>query len=163
MLLRTYWRSKLIDQLEKYIDAENALNTNLILLVGTSKAKINVIFEEICSRHEVVPLNIGLLLSKQLNVFSQKQRCLMAGEVLRTLLAEQADSSLVFIKNIEVLFDSSLKLDPLDLLKRNAKNRKLIAVWPGQIVEERLVYADFGHGERKSYALDGIFTFEINS
>jgi hypothetical protein len=153
----------LIDQLEKYIDAENAFNTNLVLLVGTSTAKINEIFEEICTKHKVLPLNIGLLLSSALTVLSQKQRCLMAGEVLRNLLAEQADSSMVFIKNIEVLFDSSLKLDPLDLLKRNAKNHKLIAVWPGQILEERLVYADFGHGERKSYALDGIFTFEINS
>ncbi len=92
----------MIDQLEKYIDAENAFNTNLILLVGTSTAKINEIFEEICTKHKVVPLNIGLLLSSALTVLSQKQRCLMAGEVLRNLLAEQADSPMVFIKNIEV-------------------------------------------------------------
>jgi len=152
----------LIDKLAKYIEADNALNTNLILLVGTSTLKVNEIFDEISSRYKAVPLNVGLLFSKAITLLSQKQRCLMTGEILRVLLAEQANSSPLFIKNIEVLFDTSLKLDPLDLLKRNAKNRKLIAIWPGQIFEQRLIYGDFGHVERKSYALEGICTFEIN-
>jgi hypothetical protein len=124
---------------------------------------VHEIFEEACKRHKASPMNIGLLLPKALNGLSQKQRCLMAGEVLRNLVDENSKLATIFIKNIEVLFDSNLKLDPLDLLKRNAKNRKLVAVWPGQIIEERLVYAGLGHGERKSYALDGIFTLEINS
>ncbi len=153
----------MIEELEKYIDADNAFNTNLILLVGTSTEKVNGIFEETCIRRKVVPLNIGQLLSKALTVLSQRQRCLKAAEILRNLLDEQTRSPIVFIKNIEILFDASLKLDPIDLLKRNARSRKLIAIWPGQILEERLVYADFGHSERQSYALDGIFTFEINS
>ena len=153
----------MIAELEKYIDAENAFNTNLVLLVGSSSVKVNELLEKICAKHNTAPLNIGHLLSKALTVLSQRQRCLMAAEILRNLLDEQANSSLLFIKNIEVLFDANLKLDPLDLLKRNAKSRKLIAVWPGQIQEERLVYADFGHSERQSYAMDGIFTFEINS
>ena len=153
----------MIVELEKYIDAENAFNTNLVLLVGSSAVKVNELLEKICAKHNTAPLNIGHLLSEALTFLSQRQRCLMAAEILRNLLDEQANSSLLFIKNIEVLFDANLKLDPLDLLKRNAKSRKLIAVWPGQIQEERLVYADFGHSERQSYAMDGIFTFEINS
>ena len=153
----------MIVELEKYIDAENAFNTNLVLLVGFLAVKVNELLEKISSKHNAEPLNIGHFLSKALTVLSQRQRCLMAAEILRNLLDEQASSSPLFIKNIEVLFDASLKLDPLDLLKRNARSRKLIAVWPGQIQEERLTYADFGHSERQSYAMDGVFTFEINS
>ncbi len=153
----------MIVELEKYIDAENAFNTNLVLLVGSSAVKVNELLEKISSKHNAKPLNIGHLLSKALTMLSQRQRCLMAAEILRNLLDEQSNSSPLFIKNIEVLFDASLKLDPLDLLKRNARSRKLIAVWPGRIQEERLIYADFGHSERHSYAMDGVFTFEINS
>jgi hypothetical protein len=153
----------LIETIDQYISAEQAFNTNLALLVGTSAVHVDAVFEELCNKHEVEPLNIGILLSKALNVLTQKQRCLMAGEILQNTLSQHSDSSMVFIKNLEVLFDSSLKLDPLDLLKRNARSRKLIAIWPGQLQERHLVYAEFGHVERRSYSLDGIFTFEINS
>ena len=97
-------RSKIEDELSK---KQNIILPSKIVEKTNKQIdynKINEIFEEICLRHEVVPLNIGLLFSKALNVFSQKQRCLMAGEVLRNLLAEQANSPMVFIKNIEVLF-----------------------------------------------------------
>jgi hypothetical protein len=53
--------------------------------------------------------------------------------------------------NIELLFDRSLQLDPLDLLKRHAHAKRVVAVWPGELQGDtrtgRLTYADMGHPE----------------
>ena len=74
-------------------------------------------------------------------------------------------SDLLLLDNIELLFDRSLQLDPLDLLKRHAHAKRVVAVWPGELQGDartgRLTYADMGHPEHQDYSLAGVVTFEI--
>jgi hypothetical protein len=77
--------------------------------------------------------------------------------------ALQTKLVLLLLDNLELLFDHSLKLDPLDLLKRHAHGRRVVAVWPGELREGRLVYAEMGHPEYQDYGLDGLVPFEIES
>jgi hypothetical protein len=46
-------------------------------------------------------------------------------------------------------------------LKRHAHARRVIAVWPGELREDRLSYATTGHPEHQDYGIDGLVPFEI--
>ena len=75
---------------------------------------------------------------------------------------EVARHGLLLLDNIELLFDRTLQLNPLDLLKRHAHAGRVIAVWPGQLRENRLSYATTGHPEHQNYGIDGLVPFEIH-
>lgn len=82
---------------------------------------------------------------------------------LRDLGDEHAKGDLLLLDNLELLFDPSLQLDPLDVLKRHAHARRVVAVWPGQLRDGRLSYAELGHPEYREYGLNGLVPFEIEA
>lgn len=80
---------------------------------------------------------------------------------MREIADRSAVSGLLLLTNIEILFDSTLKLDPLDLLKRLATAQRVVAIWPGELRDGRLVYAEIGHPEYQDYGLTGVVTIEV--
>jgi len=68
----------------------------------------------------------------------------------------------LLIDNIELLIDRALQLSPLDLLKRHAHARRVAAVWPGDLREDRLSCAATGHPQHKEYGIDGLVPFKIH-
>ena len=61
----------------------------------------------------------------------------------------QAD--VILLDNIEVLFDVSLKQDPLRLLQGLSRNKTVVAAWSGSIDGEHMVYATPDHPEYRRY------------
>jgi hypothetical protein len=90
---------------------------------------------------------------------------LQTTSILRELADQHASEDILLMDNIEILFDRSLQLDPLELLKRHAHSRRVVAVWPGQLQGDeksgRLTYADMGHPEHQDYSLAGFVPFQI--
>jgi hypothetical protein len=107
------------------------------------------------------------LLGRRLAKLPQRQRQLQAGRLLREVADAHAHGDLLLIDNIELLFDASLALNPLDLLKRQAHARRVVAVWPGEHRQgssgPRLTYAETGHPEHRDYSLDGVVPFFIQT
>lgn len=97
----------------------------------------------------------------RLAAMSVKQRALAAPTLLRELTDEHAVTDLLLLDKIELLFDRTLQLDPLDLLKRHAHARRVVAVWPGELRDGRLIYAEMGHPEHQDYGLEGLVPFTI--
>ena len=81
---------------------------------------------------------------------------------MKDLTDETARQGLLLLDNIELLFDRTLQLNPLDLLKRHAHARRVIAVWPGELRERRLSYATTGHPEHQDYGINGLVPLEIH-
>jgi hypothetical protein len=69
---------------------------------------------------------------------------------------------LVLLDNIELLFDCSLRLNPLELLKRQGHVRRVVAVWPGELSRGRLIYGTMGHPEYQDYGTEGVVLFQVN-
>ena len=67
------------------------------------------------------------------------------GEELRT------DDEITVVDNLEILFQPHLNLDPLKLLQDNARNRVIVAAWPGTFNGQDLTFAEPGHPEFRSY------------
>jgi hypothetical protein len=63
----------------------------------------------------------------------------------------------VVLDNLEILFDKDLKQDPLRLLQGLSRNRAVVASWNGSMTSGRLLYAETGHPEYRSYnAVDAL-------
>jgi hypothetical protein len=112
-------------------------------------------------------MNLGLELGTRLAKLPNKQRRLQAGHLLREIADEHASGDLLLVDNIELLFDASLAINPLDLLKRLAHARRVVAAWPGEQREgstgARLIYAETSHPEHRDDSLDGVVPFYIQT
>ena len=62
-----------------------------------------------------------------------------------------AASEVVLLDNTELLFDASLKQDPLPLLQGLSRNKTLVAAWTGALEGGKLRYAAAGHPEHRQY------------
>lgn len=74
-------------------------------------------------------------------------------------------SSAVFLSDIEILFDHSLSIDPVKLLKTTARNRAMVVEWPGEIdfSANTLNYAESVHSEYFSTELtDDVLFFDVS-
>lgn len=147
--------------LDRLIDDVAALQSKLILLVGPPRAGKTRLLTEVARRHHAAVLNVGGELGRRLAALPQRKRPLQANVVMRQLADSYAKDDLLLLDNIELLFDASLHLDPLDVLKRHARARRVVAVWPGEFRDSRLRYGAVGHPEYRDYALDGVFLFEL--
>lgn len=154
-----------IERLERLVDEVGALQSKLVLLIGPPNAGKTTLLCSLAKRKGVTPLNVGAELGGRLAGMTQKQRHLQTTTLLRELADLHAPGDLLLLDNIELFFDRSLQLDPLDLLKRHAHARRVVAVWPGELQGDaragRLIYADMGHPEHQDYSLAGVVPFEI--
>lgn len=153
----------MLTRLDHLVDETAALHSKLILLVGHPDSGKTALLAELANRRGVKVMNVGAVLGKRLAVLPQRLRVLQANAVMRELADEYATGELLLLDNIELLFDQSLKLDPLDLLKRHAHARRVVAAWPGELHEGRVSYAEMGHPEYQDYGLDGLVPFEIGT
>ena len=155
----------MIEQLEQLIGDISEINSKLVLLVGRRPSGKTKLLREVGTRLNIEPLNVGLELGRKLAAMPINKRSFAAGELLRQLADRHALGDLLLLDNLELLFDRSLQLDPLDLLKRHAHSRRVVAVWPGELSGNtktgRLTYADMGHPEHQDYSLAGVVPFEI--
>ncbi|WP_353739899.1 BREX-3 system P-loop-containing protein BrxF [Accumulibacter sp.] len=133
--------------------------------MGAPQTGKTLLLHALARRRGLAPLNVGMELGHRLAAIRQRQRHLQTTTILRELADQHARGDLLLLDNIELLFDRSLQLDPLDLLKRHAHAKRVVAVWPGELQGDartgRLTYAEMGHPEHQDYSLAGVVPFEI--
>src|SRR5690606_21214088 len=116
-------------------------------LVGRPGCGKSALLAELANRRGMKVMNVGAVLGGRLAAMPQRQRALQANVAMRELADEYASGDLVLLDNIELLFDRTLKLDPLDILKPFVLTRRVGAAWLGELGNGRLSYAEMGHPE----------------
>jgi hypothetical protein len=134
------------DQLRK----ADQLYYRLILVVGGHRAGKTAALRAIASRYGWPLVNVNLALSEGLIHSTTSRRALQVDSLMRDQLREH-DSEVVLLDNLEILFHPQLQLDPLRLLQSLARNRKLVAAWSGDWINNALIYAEPGHPEFRRY------------
>jgi hypothetical protein len=150
-----------IDLLDRLVDDIASLNSKLVLLVGPLRSGKTGLLAELSERRNVPVVHVGATLGRQLLAISSTQRHLLVPDLLKQLADDAASHGLLLLDNIELLFDRTLRLSPLDLLKRHAHARRVAAVWPGELRDGRLSYANAGHPEHQDYGIEGLVPFKI--
>ena len=150
-----------IAELEKLINDVGHLNCKLILLVSSGGCSKTQTIRALGDRLGMRPVILGAELGRILASTPQSKRSLAAGELVRDIAGRAIEGGALLLDNIELLFEPSLHLNPLDLLKRLADSRTVLAVWPGQLRSDRLTYAEIGHPEYRDFSREGVVVFEI--
>jgi ABC-type uncharacterized transport system ATPase component len=119
----------------------------LVLLVGKSGSGKTRVLQAVAERLALTVVNINLELSRALLELTEKQRMLRVRTVFDDILRQRG--SPVLLDNIEILFDKTLRQDPLRLLRGVSRHRTVAATWNGTFAGGRLVYAEAGHDEHR--------------
>jgi hypothetical protein len=128
----------------------------LIFVVGSAGAGKTTVLKEVAALSNVSVWNVNLELSRRMLELTERQRCIQTPQLLNEIL-DTANSELVILDNIEILFDPTLKQDPLRLLQAVARNKPLVVAWNGSSNGEHLEYAKPEHPEYKRYPIRDFF------
>lgn len=151
------------------LQAADGLYHRLVLLVGGVGSGKSSILASVAKELGTDVINVNLALSGELLELTIKQRSLRLPGILQNIV--NPASSPVVLDNIEILFDKDLQQDPLRLLQGLSRNRIIVASWNGAISSGRLLYAEIGHPEYRSYdfgdvlivGMDGAATVDSDS
>jgi energy-coupling factor transporter ATP-binding protein EcfA2 len=126
----------------------------LLLVVGQHGSGKTHLLKHLCRQNgPAIPyLNLNLTLSRRLLELTSKERPLRMRHLLAQALDEQPATTLA-LDNIELLFEPSLRQEPLTLLQQLSRVKSLIVAWPGSYddASQVLTYAEPGHPEYRRY------------
>ena len=145
----------LADRVIKRIGQAAELYHRLVMLVATSGAGKTAALKDVHERTAAPLVNVNLELSRRMLDLTERQRALQVPRLLAEIVSSFV-ADVILLDNIEVLFDVSLKQDPLRLLQGLSRNKTIVAAWNGSIEGSSLVYATPDHPEYKRYPLRGL-------
>jgi len=140
----------LADSVMKRVSQVAELYHRLVMLVGPAGAGKTVALQDVQARTSAPLININLELSRRMLGLTERQRALQLPRLLAEVVAT-APGEVILLDNIEVLFDVSLKQDPLRLLQGLSWNKTILAAWSGSIDGEHMLYATPDHPEYRRY------------
>ena len=126
----------------------------LVLVVGAEGSGKTPALQDITEWTGAPLINVSLDLSRRLLDLTERQRPIQAPLLLGRIFAETA-SNVVLLDNMELLFDVTLRQDPLRLLRRLSRRQTLVAAWNGSMDDGHIVHAVPGHPEYRRYPVDG--------
>ena len=140
----------LADQVVRKIKQAAELYHRLMLVVAPAGAGKTTALQDVQERIGVPLVNVNLSLSRRMLDLTERQRALQLPLLLREIIKNTA-GEVVLLDNTEILFDVSLKQDPLRLLQGLSRNKTLVAAWNGTIDRNHIIYAVPDHPEYRRY------------
>ena len=151
----------MLARLERLIDEIGDINSKLILLVGPRRSGKTQLLRQLGAKLNIEPLNVGLELGRRLAATPINKRGFSTGELLREIADRERTKDPLLLDNLELLFEPGLQVDPLGLVRQLAHAKRVVAVWPGELRGDRLIYAAMGHPEYRDYHRGGVVILEI--
>lgn len=142
----------LADRVIRRIGQAAELYHRLVMLVAPAGAGKTAALQDVHERTAAPLVNVNLELSRRMLDLTERQRALQLPRLLAEIVGASA-ADVVLLDNVEVLFDVSLKQDPLRLLQGLSRNKTVVAAWSGSIDGEHMIYATPDHPEYKRYPL----------
>jgi hypothetical protein len=136
----------LAEKVMRSIDQAAGLYHRLIILAAPAGTGKTAALQDVHERTGAPLINVNLELSRRMLDLTERQRILQLPRLLSEVVST-VQTDLILLDNIELLFDVSLKQDPLRLLQGLSRNRTLVVAWSGSIDHEYLSYAKPDHSE----------------
>lgn len=137
------------------ISAAIPLYHHLVLVVAPMGAGKSSALEFVSKHTGGRVVNLSLELSERMLDLTQRQRAIQLPRLLDELI-DRAPDEVVLLDNIELLFEPSLKQDPLRLLQGASRQKTLVVAWGGTAIDGWLTYAAQGHPEYKKYPIEDL-------
>ena len=143
------------DKVIRQLDVASELYHRLIIVAAPAGAGKSAALREIRERNGAPLVNVNLELSRRLLDLTERQRALHVPQMLAETVNSFA-SEVILLDNIEILFDVSLRQDPLRLLQGISRQKTIVVSWNGSVISERLTYARPDHPEYRQYSSRGM-------
>ena len=140
----------LADQVVRKLKKADELYHRLTLVVAPAGAGKTTALQDVQERVGAPLVNVNLDLSRRMLDLTERQRALQLPRLLSDIINDAA-GDVVLLDNIEILFDVSLKQDPLRLLQGLSRNKTVVAAWNGSIDGDHMIYAVPDHPEYRRY------------
>ena len=140
----------------------SVLYHRLVLLVAPAGSGKTTVLQEVCESIGAPMINVNLELSKKMLDLTERQRVLQLPRLLQGMVGK-VEGDTVLLDNIEILFDISLKQDPLRLLQGLSRNKTVVAAWNGFVEGDHVTYATPGHPEYKRYSIHDLLVIHQES
>lgn len=151
----------LAETVSKSLEEAQLLYHRLIVLAAPAGSGKTAVLRTVHERTGAPLLNVNLELSQRLLELGELERILETPKILADIV-QRTGSDTVLLDNIELLFDASLRQDPLRLLQRLSRSVTIVAAWNGAVCQEPsgtfLVYATPGHQEYRKYPVKDFLT-----
>ena len=142
----------LADRVMRKIGQAAELYHRLVIVVAPAGAGKTAALQDVHERTAVPLVNINLELSRRMLDLTERQRALHLPRLLAEIVGASA-ADVILLDNVEVLFDVSLKQDPLRLLQGLSRNKTVVAAWSASVDGEYMVYATPDHPEYRRYPM----------
>jgi hypothetical protein len=142
----------LVDRIIEKIAQAAELYHRLVILIAPAGAGKTAALQDVHERTSAPLVNVNLELSRRMLDLTERQRALQLPRLLSEIVMAPT-AEVILLDNVEVLFDVSLKQDPLRLLQGLSRNKTVVAAWSGAIDGEHMLYATPDHPEYKRYPL----------
>jgi len=140
----------------------SGLHYRLVLIVGPEGSGKTTVLQEIEARTGTPLINVNLELSKRMLDLTERQRILCVFRLLDELTNHTANE-IILLDNLEILFDVTLKQDPLQLLTKLSRNHTVVAAWNGLVENGYLTYAESRHPEYRRYRIQDFLIIDLTA
>ena len=133
-------------EVEECLSRLDSAYYRVVLVVGPSGSGKTSLLRGLADAKGLPFVNLGVELSQRLLSLTRRQRKLQAADLVADILDEPSGAAVV-VDDTEIIFEPSLKLNPLGLLQTVSRRRSLVWSCPGSLDGGHLVYANPGHPE----------------
>ena len=132
-----------------------------LLLVHPAVSRLEDAANELLLVYDWTRLSVGRELSPVLLAEIPQRRSRAVRQWMKTHLREMSPGP-VLCTNVDLLFDPTLKLDPLRLMRDVSRVTRLVATWPGSYVDDVLAYAVPGHSHYRIWRKPEVFIKDLD-
>lgn len=97
-------------------------------------------------------VSVNTAIAQELLGIREKSRTMKLEQCFSNVLASLPEN--VIIKDLDVLFNPSYKIDILKMLVNVYKHKHFSIVWNGSVCDEKLIYGEEGFLDYKSYDIN---------
>jgi len=142
----------LAEQVMSRINQAAEVYHRFIIIVAPAGTGKTTALQDIHERTGAPLINVNLELSRRMLELTGRQRALQLPRLLSEIV-NASGGDVVLLDNIELMFDISLKQDPLRLLQGLSRNKTLVVTWNGPVNGGYLTYAMPEHPEYRRYII----------
>jgi hypothetical protein len=133
-------------KVEQAIEQAASQYYRLVVLAGVPGSGKTAALQSVEQKLGCPLVNVNLELSKKMLELTRTQRTRQVERLLKEVVAA-APGDVVLLDNLEILFDTTLEVEPLRMLQVLGRNRTIVAAWNGSFRDGTLTYAEPGHPE----------------
>ena len=116
----------------------------IIWVVGGSASDRTTVIRAVADAEDGAVLDVGRLLSAALIEIPSPHRAVSVDDAFSEMLSG-GGKEVLCLDHLEILFETSLMLHPIDLVKNASRRFLLIASWPGTLTQDSLAFGPEDH------------------